>query len=136
MKKLAILTAAALSLASASAAPAQQVKGGETGLKGTIVTGSCQAGPGVSCTILSAPEKGGLVITTACLTTIDPAGNFGFVLNGAPLFPTCLSNFGASPASSLPVGYVVAPGQAFECSNPAAATNVISCTASGVLTKK
>jgi hypothetical protein len=136
MKRLAI-AAASLSLALAgTTAAAQQVKGGETGLKGEIVTGSCSAAPGLSCTILSAPENEALVVTTGCITQVVSGGHLGFVLNGQPLNYTCLGGIAPAPIASLAVGYVVAPGESLDCANPASATFALVCTASGVLTKK
>jgi hypothetical protein len=134
MNRPAIATAAALSLALAGAASAQTVKGGANGLKGKIVTGSCTAGPGLSCTILSAPEKGALVITTGCLTSVSASGHYGFVLNGQPLHQNCLTSDDVS--NTLPVGYVVPPGDDLECVNPPTSTLPVVCTASGILAKK
>jgi hypothetical protein len=134
VNRLTIATAAALSVALVGAASAQTVKGGANGLKGKIVTGSCTAAPGLSCTILSAPEKGALVITTGCLTGANPSGFYGFVLNGQPLHQDCLTSDEVS--NTLPVGYVVAPGSDLECANPASSTLPVVCTASGILTKK
>lgn len=137
MMKLAMAVACVLGLVLGVEATAQDVKSGANGLKGTIVTGSCTAAPGTACTVLSAPQKGGLVITTGCLTHLGPGGHSGFVRSGEPLSLQCLGTLGGiSAPQSYQVGYVVEPGTDLTCENPASGTTDINCTASGVLTKK
>lgn len=123
----------------AAGAAAQTTKGGDTGLKGKLVTAACIATPGNPCTLLSAPEKGSLVVTTGCVEQIDVSGDpnefTGILLNGVPLGTHCISSRSNAPPASLATGYVVNPGTQVRCQVDDFGGASFACAVTGILTK-